>query len=180
MNIVAVVAQDGEILLHMQARMVSGVDDADTDVVASAVTICSYGRDGVQVNYDDDIRGVTDRHGCNCVDNLRTASQLHTALEHAIKKVVVVVDTGGSVSKDIARSDDSTEEAASASLADEPLRYLWSIRMDVTHAGRGLETTYPFGLALSGAKTGATAHHIICFHDSALPVLICWCERVMK
>lgn len=47
---------------------------------------------------------VTDVHGLNSISNLRLANQLHTAFEHANKKIVVVADTGGSVFKDIASS----------------------------------------------------------------------------
>jgi hypothetical protein len=150
--------------------MASDVDDVGTDVAAATVAVCSLGWDGVQAGCDDDSGDVTNRHGVDCVDNVRTARQLDTALEHADEKVVVVAHTGGSVSKDIARSDDRSEEAASASLADELFRYLWSVRMCMLlEAKRGLwEGTYPFGLAVSGAETAAAAHQVICFHDSAL------------
>lgn len=46
-NIIAVVAQDGEILVHAQARMGSDVDDADSDVAAAAAAVCRLGWDGV-------------------------------------------------------------------------------------------------------------------------------------
>jgi hypothetical protein len=107
------------------------------------------------------------RYGVDRVDDIRAARQLDTALEHADKKVIVIADTCSSVSKDIARSDNRSEETSSASLADELLRYLWCMRMNATQAERFMEVTYPFGLAVSSAETGATAHHVICFHDSA-------------
>lgn len=122
--------------------MGSDVDDVDTDVAAAAVAVCSLGRDGVQARCDDHSSDVTYRHSVDCVDDVRTARQLDTALEHANEKVVVVADTGGSVSKDIARSDDRSEEAASASLADELFRYLWSIRMDATQCRKGVVEGY--------------------------------------
>ena len=55
---------------------------------------------------------------------MRAARQLDAALKHADEKVVVVANTTGGVSKNIARSDDGSEETASASLADELFRYL--------------------------------------------------------
>ena len=53
-NIIAVVAQDGEIFVHTQTRMGSDVDDVDTDVGAGAVAVRSFGRNGVQASCDND------------------------------------------------------------------------------------------------------------------------------
>jgi hypothetical protein len=89
--------------------MASDVDDVDTDVVSAAIAVCRFGWDGVQASSDDDARDVTYWHGVDGIDDVRTARQLDTALEHADEKVVVVAHTGGSVSKDIARSDDRSE-----------------------------------------------------------------------
>lgn len=106
--------------------MGSDVDDVDTDVAAAAAAaaVCSLGRDGVQAGCDDDGRDVAYRHSVYCIDNMRAARQLDAALEHADEEVVVVANTAGGVSENIARSDDGSEEAASAGLADELFRYL--------------------------------------------------------
>lgn len=110
--------------------MTSDVDNVNTDVAAA--TACSFGRDRVQAGCDDDGRYVAYRHGVDCVDDMRAARQLDAALEHADEKVVGVANTSGGVPKDIARSDDRSEQAAPASLADELFGNLWSIRTIVT------------------------------------------------
>jgi hypothetical protein len=104
--------------------MGSDVDDVDTDIAAAAGAVCSLGRDGVQASCDDDGRDVAYGHSIYCVDNMRAAGQLDAALKHADEKVVVVANTAGSVSKNIARSHDGSEEPAPTSLADELFRYL--------------------------------------------------------
>jgi hypothetical protein len=55
---------------------------------------------------------------------MRAAGELDAALKHADEKVVVVANTTGGISKNIARPDDGSEEPASASLADELFRHL--------------------------------------------------------
>lgn len=120
-NVVAVVAQDREILVHAQAGVRGDVDDVDADV---AVAVCGFGRDGVQAGCDDDGRDVAYRHGVDGVDDVRAAGQLDAALEHADEEVVGVADTSGGVSEDVAGADDGSEEAASAGLADELFGYL--------------------------------------------------------
>lgn len=104
--------------------MGSDVDDVDTDIAAVVGAVWSLGRDGVQAGCDDDGRDVAYRHSIYCVDNMWAAGQLDAALKHADEKVVVIANTTGGVSKNIARSDDGSEETASASLADELFRYL--------------------------------------------------------
>lgn len=113
--------------------MGSDMDNMDANVIAAAAdTIRSSSRDRIQGSCDNHGRDVAYRHSIDRVDDMRTAGKLDAALEHAKKKVVGIADTSSSISKDIARSDDRSKEAASASLADELFRDLWCVRTDVT------------------------------------------------
>ena len=110
--------------------MASDMDNMDTDVVAGGG---SLSRDGIQAGSDDNAGDVAYRHGVDGVNDARAARQLDATLEHANEEVVIVTDTSGSVTEDVARSDDRSEEATSASLADELFRYLEFVRISITY-----------------------------------------------
>lgn len=99
--------------------MGSDVDDVDPDVAAVAGAVCSLGWDGIQACRDSDGGDMAYRHSIECVNDVGAARQLNTTFEQSDKKVIGQANTTGGVSKNVARSDDGSEETASASLADE-------------------------------------------------------------
>lgn len=143
-HVVAVVAENREVLVHAKARVGCDMDDVNALVDARSASW-----DGVQGRGDSDGRDVADRHGVDGVDDVRAAGELDAALEHADQEVVVVDYARGGVAENVAGTDNGAEKAATAGFADKLL-------------------AHPLGLAVTRAETDTAAFHVVGLHDGAL------------